>query len=69
MPEPDHAVYETPPTTPYDERLLLAQRTDSEINLAVLQPMMQTGKGFWVLVTILSLIVAWGFYAWGYLIY
>lgn len=69
MPEPDRPKHETPQTTPYDERLLLAQRTDSEINQAVLQPMMQTGKGFWILVTILSLIVVWGLYAWGYLIY
>ena len=69
MPEPDRPEHETPQTTTYDERLLLAQRTDSEINQAVLQPMMQTGKGFWVLVTILSLIVAWGVYAWGYLVY
>jgi molybdopterin-containing oxidoreductase family membrane subunit len=72
MSEPDHPTGGTPQAAhvaPYDERLLLAQRTDSEINQAVLQPMMQTGKGFWVLVTILSLIVAWGVYAWGYLIY
>ena len=69
MPEPDRPEHETPQTTTYDERLLLAQRTDLEINQAVLQPMMQTGKGFWVLVTILSLIVAWGVYAWGYLVY
>jgi molybdopterin-containing oxidoreductase family membrane subunit len=68
MSEPDHLVQEAPQTTSYDERLLLAQRTDSEINQAVLQPMFQTGKGFWVLVTILSLIVAWGLYAWAYLI-
>ena len=69
MSEPAHLEHETPPSTPYDERLLLAERTDAEINQAVLQPMMRTGKGFWALVTILSLIVAWGVYAWGYLIY
>ncbi len=69
MPESDRLNHETPQTTPYDERLLLAQRTDSEINQAVLQPMFRTGKGFWVLVTILSLVVIWGLYAWGYLIY
>ena len=69
MSEPNHQADGTPQTTPYDERLLLAERTDSEINQAVLQPMMKTGKGFWALVTILSLIVAWGVYAWGYLIY
>jgi len=69
MSEPAHLEHETPPSTPYDERLLLAERTDAEINQAVLQPMMRTGRGFWALVTILSLIVAWGMYAWGYLIY
>lgn len=68
MPEPERPKQETPQDTPYDERLLLAQRTDSEINQAVLQPMMQTGKGFWIMVIILGLIVAWGLYAWGYLI-
>ena len=68
MSDPDRLKHETLQTTPYDERLLLAQRTDSEINQAVLQPMFRTGKGFWVLVTILSLIVVWGLYAWGYLI-
>lgn len=52
----------------YSERLLLAQRTDEEINQAVLQPMFRTGKGFWILVGILSAIVLWGLYAWGYLI-
>jgi len=69
MSEPEDMAQETRQTTPYDERLLLAERTDAEINQAVLQPMLQTGKGFWVLVTILSLIVAWGVYAWSYLIY
>ena len=43
------------PTTPDDElemsdevrgRLLLEQRSDEEINQAVLKPMFQTGKGF-----------------------
>lgn len=53
----------------YDERLLLAERTDSEINEAVLQPMFRTGRGFWILVGVLGAIVAWGLYAWGYLIY
>ena len=38
------------PETAYDERLLLAQRTDAEINEAVLKPMIRTGKGFWALV-------------------
>lgn len=58
---------ETPST--YDERLLLAERTDVEINQAVLQPMFRTGRGFWILVVVLGAIVAWGLYAWGYLIY
>jgi len=69
MPEPDHSPLDTPQSTPYDERLLLAQRTDAEINQAVLQPMMQTGMGFWVLVGFLSLVVVWGLYAWGFLVY
>jgi molybdopterin-containing oxidoreductase family membrane subunit len=50
-------------------RLLLEQRSDEEINQAVLKPMFQTGKGFWILVAILVAIVAWGIYAWGYQIY
>ena len=60
-----------PPATDsrFDERLLLAERKDSEINEAVLRPMFQTGKGFWVLVTLLGGVVAWGLFAWGYLIY
>ncbi|UCH60166.1 MAG: polysulfide reductase NrfD [Anaerolineales bacterium] len=53
----------------FEERLLLAERKDWEINEAVLQPMFKTGRGFWILVAILSAIVLWGFYAWGYLIY
>ena len=66
------------PTTPDDElemsdevrgRLLLEQRSDEEINQAVLKPMFQTGKGFWILVAILVAIIAWGLYAWGYQIY
>ena len=60
---------DAPYTPPFDERLLLAERTDSEINQAVLQPMLQTGKGFWVLVIILGAVVAWGLFAWGYLVY
>ncbi|OGC77923.1 MAG: polysulfide reductase [candidate division Zixibacteria bacterium RBG_16_50_21] len=39
------------------------------MNQAVLEPMTQTGKWFWVVVTVLSAIVIWGLYAWGYLIY
>jgi hypothetical protein len=51
MSEPDLAALEAPSTQPYDERLLLAERTDAEINQAVLEPMTQTGKWFWVVVT------------------
>jgi Ni/Fe-hydrogenase subunit HybB-like protein len=50
------------------ERLLLAERTDEEINQAVLRPMMQSGWRFWLLVIVLGAIVAWGLYAWGYLV-
>ena len=53
----------------FEERLLLAERKDWEINEAVLQPMFKTGRGFWILVAILGAIVLWGLYAWGYLIY
>jgi molybdopterin-containing oxidoreductase family membrane subunit len=52
----------------FNERLLLAEREDSEINQAVLQPMFRTSKRFWILVGILGALVAWGLYAWGYLI-
>src|SRR3990172_3942088 len=55
--------------TDFDERLLLAEREDREINQAVLQPMIQTRRGYWILVTILGAVVAWGLYAWGYLVY
>lgn len=57
---------DTPPE--FGERLLLAQREDEEINQAVLQPMFRTGKRFWAMVMILGAIVAWGLYAWGYLV-
>ena len=53
----------------FEERLLLAEREDSEINQAVLQPMFRATKRFWILVAILSAIVAWGLFAWGYMIY
>jgi len=69
MSEPDRSTLHAPRSTPFDERLLLAERTDQEINQAVLQPMIQTGRGFWALVTVLGAIVAWGLYAWGYLVY
>src|SRR3972149_4922011 len=52
----------------YAERLLLAQRSDGEINQAVLKPMLRTGRGFWALVAGLGAVIAWGVYAWGYLI-
>jgi Ni/Fe-hydrogenase subunit HybB-like protein len=57
---------ETPPD--FEERLLLAEREDWEINQAVLQPMFRTGWGFWILVAILVAVILWGLYAWGYLI-
>jgi molybdopterin-containing oxidoreductase family membrane subunit len=53
----------------YHERLLLAEHKDWEINEAVLRPMFQTGPRFWMLVGVLSAIVAWGLFAWGYQIY
>jgi Ni/Fe-hydrogenase subunit HybB-like protein len=55
--------------TEYGRRLLLADRTDVEINQAVLQPMLRAGRGFWLLVAFLGAVVAWGVFAWGYLIY
>jgi molybdopterin-containing oxidoreductase family membrane subunit len=64
----DQHLQENPPPE-IGERLLLAERTDEEINQAVLQPMFRTGRGFWVIVTILGALVAWGLYAWGYLVY
>jgi molybdopterin-containing oxidoreductase family membrane subunit len=53
----------------FDERLLLADRTDREINQAVLEPMFRTGWRFWALVAVLVALIVWGLYAWGYLIY
>lgn len=50
-------------------RLLLEQRSDREINEAVLRPMFETGRGFWLLVGILVAIVLWGLFAWVYQIY
>jgi Ni/Fe-hydrogenase subunit HybB-like protein len=52
----------------FDERLLLAERTDREINDAVLEPMFRTGWRFWALVALLVGLIIWGLYAWGYLI-
>ncbi len=51
-----------------DGSLLLVERTDSEINQAVLQPMLRGGRNFWILVAGLGAVVAWGLYAWGYLV-
>ncbi len=51
------------------DRLLLDERTDREINEAVLRPMFETGPRFWALVVILVAIVIWGMYAWSYQIY
>ena len=53
----------------FEDRLLLAERTSSEINQAVLQPMFRTSWRFWLLVVFLSVLVLWGLFAWGYLIY
>ncbi|MCJ7534629.1 MAG: polysulfide reductase NrfD [Anaerolineales bacterium] len=53
----------------FEDRLLLAERTSSEINQAVLQPMFRTSWRFWLLVGFLSVLVLWGLFAWGYLIY
>jgi molybdopterin-containing oxidoreductase family membrane subunit len=53
----------------FEDRLLLSERTSSEINQAVLQPMFRTGWKFWLLVAFLSALVLWGVFAWGYLIY
>ncbi len=53
----------------FEDRLLLSERTSSEINQAVLEPMFRSGWQFWLLVAILSALVIWGLYAWGYLIY
>lgn len=65
-------------TTPKDDlelsdeikgRLLLEQRSDREINEAVLKPMFKTGPKFWILVAFLIAVIAWGMYAWGYQIF
>jgi molybdopterin-containing oxidoreductase family membrane subunit len=56
------------PTEEWEDRLLLESRTDREINEAVLRPMFETGPRFWILVGVLSAIVLWGLYAWGYMI-
>lgn len=61
--------FEDDSTEEFEDRLLLSKRKSSEINQAVLEPMFQTGWKFWVLVAFLSLLVLWGVFAWGYLIY
>ena len=50
-------------------RLLLEQRSDRQINEAVLKPMFKTGPRFWILVGFLVAVIAWGMYAWGYQIF
>src|SRR3970040_1897038 len=50
-------------------RVLREQKSDREINEAVLRPMLEAGRGFWVLTGVLSAIVLWGLFAWGYMIY
>ncbi len=51
------------------DRLLLDERSDREINEAVLRPMFESGPRFWALVVILAAIVIWGLFAWAYQIY
>jgi len=66
----DRPLWDSPPSkqAQFDKPLLLAERKDWEINQAVLQPMFHAGLGFWILVAILSAVVVWGLYAWGYLV-
>lgn len=53
----------------YPGRLLLEEMDDQEINQAVLQPMLRTGKAFWIVVAVLVAVVGWGLFAWGYQIF
>jgi molybdopterin-containing oxidoreductase family membrane subunit len=53
----------------FEDRLLLSERTSSEINQAVLEPMFRSSWRFWLRVAFLSVLVLWGLFAWGYLIY
>jgi molybdopterin-containing oxidoreductase family membrane subunit len=73
MPELDPQDHLNPneedPQEEWEDRLLLEVRTDREINEAVLRPMFETGRGFWILVIVLTAIVLWGLYAWGYMIF
>lgn len=50
----------------FEDRLLLAETTDDQINQAILQPMFRTGPLFWASVVLLVAVVIWGLYAWGY---
>jgi molybdopterin-containing oxidoreductase family membrane subunit len=50
----------------FQDRLLLAETTDEQINQAILQPMFRTGPLFWGSVAFLLIVVIWGLYAWGY---
>ncbi|HET7011069.1 MAG TPA: hypothetical protein VFI11_09860, partial [Anaerolineales bacterium] len=70
MPEEPKAAQPQEPeaSSEVEGRLLLAQRTDREINEAVLQPMFRTGPRFWALVAGLGAVFLWGMYAWGYLV-
>ncbi|MCJ7823584.1 MAG: polysulfide reductase NrfD [Anaerolineales bacterium] len=62
-------IQSTDPQGEYQERLLFDERSDREINEAVLRPMFETGPRFWILVIVLSAIVLWGLYAWGYMVF
>ena len=53
----------------FQDRLLLEEASDDEINQAVLKPMQRTGPWFWIIVIVLAAIVVWGIYAWIYQIY
>jgi len=50
----------------FQDRLLLEETSEEEINQAVLQPMLRTGPWFWIIVCVLAAIVIWGLYAWIY---
>ncbi len=50
----------------FQDRLLLAETTDEEINQAILQPMFRSGPLFWGSVVFLLVVIIWGLYAWGY---
>jgi molybdopterin-containing oxidoreductase family membrane subunit len=73
MPEKISSTGKTPPPALELElseeargRLLLEERTDREINEAVLRPMLKTTWKFWLLVGVLGAVILWGLFAWGY---